>query len=369
MFFKRKKTKTLSEKDLAHALMQVPHPELGKDVVSLGLAKNAKIEGGKVSFELELPNPKVAYKDELVQRCREAVEQKGATQVKIRVTGKPTAPPPNTSRGPVPGVSKILAVASGKGGVGKSTISVQLALALARSGHKVALLDCDIYGPSLPQFAGMDEKPDLAPGQRIQPLLWEDMAIMSMGFLIPRDRALAWRGPMTHKMIQQFLFQVDWGHRDVLVLDLPPGTGDVQLSLTQLTRISAGLIVTTPQEVALADARKGVAMFDSVGVPVLGYVENMSYYLCGSCEKRHFIFGEGGGKTLAEETGKPLLAQIPLDIRMRSHQTSPDAQPFEHFDALADQVYTALEALSPVNRPGGDPGPGWATPSAGAFEV
>ena len=262
----------------------------------------------------------------------------------------------------------MLAVASGKGGDGKSTVSLHLALALTRGGMRVGLMDCDIYGPSIPALLGMEGPPQVLADQRIIPHQAHGLKVMSMGFLVERDHAVAWRGPMTHKMVQQFLFNVTWGDLDYLILDLPPGTGDVQLSLTQLTRIDAALIVTTPQEIALADVRKGVAMFGSTGVPVLGFVENMSYYLCPNCDKRHFIFKSDGVADVAGELQKEWLARIPLDPAVAARPQSAQGRPGsagDAFDTLAKRVASNLASLAtPTATP-----ESWAQPGPGAFEV
>src|SRR5207249_2149273 len=223
-------------------------------------------------------------------------------------------PPPPT---PIeqPNLGKALAVSSGKGGVGKSTVSANLAVALARAGHRVGLMDADIYGPNIPRMLGVDKKPEVA-GGKIQPLESHGVKLMSLGFIVEREAPAIWRGPIIMKIIQQFVRDVDWGQLDYFIVDLPPGTGDAQLSLAQTLHIRGAIIVTTPQEVSVGDALRGAKMFERVGVPVIGVVENMSYFVCPHCGERTAVFLTGGGSRLAQELGVPLLGQVPLQARM-----------------------------------------------------
>ncbi len=225
-------------------------------------------------------------------------------------------PPGDAPKPPIPGVQNLIAVGSGKGGVGKTTVAVNLALALARLGHRAGLLDADVYGPNVPLMLGVDETPH-AIGERIQPIERHDLKIMSMGFLSPGDKPLIWRGPMLHSVVQQFLRGVDWGDLEYLVVDLPPGTGDVQLTLIQTAPITGAIVVTTPSDVALEDARKAVQMFRQVRVGVLGIVENMSYLVCPHCNERVDVFSYGGGRRTAERMGVPFLGEVPLDPEVR----------------------------------------------------
>ncbi|MGE5646067.1 MAG: Mrp/NBP35 family ATP-binding protein [Acidobacteriota bacterium] len=225
---------------------------------------------------------------------------------------------------PIPGVRNLVAVGSGKGGVGKTTVSVNLALALAKLGHKTGLLDADVYGPNVPLMLGLDETPH-AIGDRIQPLESNGLKVMSMGFLAPGDKPLVWRGPMLHNVIQQFLRQVDWGELDYLVVDLPPGTGDVALSLIQTAPITGAVVVTTPSDVSLEDARKAINMFRQVRVEILGMVENMSYLVCPHCDKRVDVFSHGGGRRTATQMGVPFLGELPLDPQVRVGGDSGDS--------------------------------------------
>lgn len=267
---------------------------------------------------------------------------------------------------PVPGAKAIVLVMSGKGGVGKSTVSTNLALALRRSGHRVGLLDADIYGPSIPTMLGVHGRP-VADGDKIRPLTRFGLKLMSIGFLLDDPHAaIVWRGPMLHSALVQFLKDVQWGELDVLVLDLPPGTGDVALTLSQKVRASGALIVTTPQEVALQDVYKSVSMARKVGIPVLGVVENESYFVCDGCSKRHEIFGAGGGAKAADAANAPLLARLPLDPLVRHWgdagtpvvQAAPGSPPALAFAELSDRVLDALEQSAPqstisIDRSGG----------------
>jgi ATP-binding protein involved in chromosome partitioning len=250
----------------------------------------------------------------------------------------------------LPGVGNVVAVSSAKGGVGKSTVAVNLALACVREGARVGLLDADIYGPSLPVITGLREEPEVRGGDRIQPLQAHGMALMSMGFLAGQDAPVVWRGPLLAQAVQQFLQQVDWGELDILVLDLPPGTGDIPLTLSQAVAMSGAVVVTTPQDVALQDVERGMAMFDKVDVDILGLVENMSYYLCPHCDKRHEVFGHGGGRRIAERLELDFLGEIPLDGMIREGGDNgrptllaePDSARGAAFTAIARGVVSAL---------------------------
>lgn len=280
---------------------------------------------GQVSFAFHLKREDPAT---LVRDARRAVQAlEGVTGVKINVVdsgtppgpaaraagrgGTPSPVPPPPSPEDMPRLGRALAISSGKGGVGKSTVSANLAVALARAGHAVGLMDADIYGPNIPRMMGVDEKPPVQ-GGKIQPLEAHGVKLMSLGFLVERDQPAIWRGPIIMKIIQQFLHDVDWGQLDFFLVDLPPGTGDAQLSLVQTIHLHGALIVTTPQEVATGDSLRGAKMFERVGTTVLGVVENMSYYVCEHCGERSELFQSGGGERLAAELGVPLLGQIPL---------------------------------------------------------
>ena len=310
---------------VAAALEKVVNPRVGQDVVTAGMVKDISAGAdGKVRIAFELAREDPAS---LVREARLAAQGvPGVKGVKMEIVGSggaqqqaqttPKAVPAPTAR-ELPHLGKVVAISSGKGGVGKSTVAVNLAAALAASGRRVGLMDADIYGPNLPRMLGVMEKRPEVVGGRIQPVEAHGVKLMSLGNLVERDAAAIWRGPIIMKIIQQFLGDVEWGQLDFLLVDMPPGTGDAQLSLVQSVQVSGALIVTTPQEVAVGDALRGAKMFEKVGVPVLGIVENMSYFSCPHCGERTDIFSTGGGSRLATELGLPLLAQIPLQARVQ----------------------------------------------------
>jgi ATP-binding protein involved in chromosome partitioning len=301
----------LQEK-VIEALKTVKDPDLHKDIVSLGFVKNMKVESGNVSYDVELTTPACPVKEQLKTECEtktQAIE--GVIKVDVNMTAVVRSSQHNQPI--LTGVKNIIAVASGKGGVGKSTVSANLAIALKLTGAKVGLMDADIYGPSIPQMLGIPiTSPKAGEDNKFFPHEKYGMKVVSAGFLTKQGQPLMLRGPMLGGIIQQFLQNVEWGDLDYLVIDLPPGTGDVQLTLTQKAPISGAVVVTTPQEVSLIDADKGVKMFQQVKVPMLGIVENMSYFICDGCDKRHHIFRSGGGKTLAENFKIPFLEEIPI---------------------------------------------------------
>jgi ATP-binding protein involved in chromosome partitioning len=307
-------------------------------------------EGGLVQVSLLATREEAAQLEPLRRDMEAALRHvpgvKSATVV-LTAHNKPAAPPAENL---VPGVKKIIAVASGKGGVGKSTVAVNLAVALAQSGLKTGLLDADIYGPSVPRMLGASAQP-VVQGGRILPLTAFGLKLMSMGFLVPEDKALVWRGPMVMGAINQMLSQVEWGELDVLVVDMPPGTGDAQLTLAQKAKPHGAVIVSTPQDISLLDARRGIAMFNQVGVPVLGIVENMSFFCCPNCGHRADIFGHGGARAEAERLGVPFLGEIPLQLAIRESgdagkpitATAPAGEIAAAFRGVADQVRAVLE--------------------------
>ncbi len=280
-----------------------------------------------------------------------ATEGTAPRQTAPRPTPGAVPPPPTPVE--LPHLGKVIAISSGKGGVGKSTVSTNVAVALARAGHRVGLMDADIYGPNIPRMMGADAKPEVR-GGKIQPLEAHGVKLMSLGLIVERDAPAIWRGPIIMKVIQQFVRDVDWGELDYFLVDLPPGTGDAQLSLAQTVHIRAAIIVTTPQEVAVGDSLRGAKMFERVGVPVLGVVENMSYYVCPHCGERSEIFLAGGGTRLADELGVPLLGQIPLQARMPDLADAgrpivvaePDSPAAQALDAVARRLTDALAALT-----------------------
>ena len=311
---------SVSEQQIRAALKAVKYPGFTRDIVSFGLVKTVTIDGSEVKVQLALAtnDPNVPA---TIKRDAEKVllELPGVRSAKVLIDIH--APPAGAGAGAVaqriPGVRHIIAVASGKGGVGKSTIAANLAVALEQTGARVGLCDCDIYGPSISLMFGTRERPMATDENKILPIEQYNLKLMSMGFLLDDTSPAILRGPMVTRYTQQFLRQVDWGELDYLVLDLPPGTGDIQLTIVQTVALAGAIIVTTPQEVALIDARKAATMFDKVNVPVLGLVENMSYFVSPSDGKRYDIFGSGGGEREAKRLRVPLLGQVPIDIRTR----------------------------------------------------
>jgi ATP-binding protein involved in chromosome partitioning len=328
----------IQESDVLRALSNVQDPELGRDLVSLGMIKDLHVDGSAVRLTLELTTPACPMRSQMKQACEEAVLSiPGVESVDVTLSARVPKSGPKEKQ-PVPGVSNIIAVASGKGGVGKSTVSVNLAVALAEAGARVGLLDADIYRPSIPIMMGVSDQP-ISEGAGLLPLESHGVELMSLGFMIPPDAPVIWRGPMVMKAIQQLLYDVEWGELDYLVIDLPPGTGDAQLTLAQLVPVTGAVIVTTPQDVALADATKGVRMFQEVKIPILGIVENMSYFECPHCGERSELFSHGGGKQAAERLGVPFLGEVPVDPKVvvggdtgepivRLDPTSPAAEAF-----------------------------------------
>jgi ATP-binding protein involved in chromosome partitioning len=299
-------------------LRRVPYPGYTRDIVSFGLVRDIEVSSSGVTVHLAPTTAQPEVVREIEQAVRGAVAAIPGLAGAIEVVSAP-APAPSRPRGPqpIPGVQNILAVASGKGGVGKSTVATNLALALASLRPAVGLVDADVYGPSVALMLGIEEKAQPREDRRLVPVERFGVRVMSMGMFLGESTPVIWRGPMVTKLITEFLRNVEWGELDVLVVDLPPGTGDVQLTLTQQVPITGGVIVTTPQDVALADVRRGAQMFRQVNAPVLGVIENMSYHLCPGCGARADLFGHGGGARMARELGLPLLGEIPLVRAMR----------------------------------------------------
>jgi ATP-binding protein involved in chromosome partitioning len=296
------------------ALKAIQDPDLKKDIVTLGFVKNLTIEGGKVSFDIELTTPAGPVNEQFQGQARERVGAlAGVEEVEVRMTSNPAAAGGVVYQDLVPGIAHTIAVASGKGGVGKSTVAANLALALVAEGAKVGLLDADIYGPSQHIMFGTHERPSVTPDRKLIPVERYGIKLMSIGFIADERSPIIWRGPLVGKMVQEFLANTAWGELDYLVIDLPPGTGDAQLTLVQSVPLSGAVVVTTPQEVALEDVVRALRMFQRVEVPMLGLVENMSWFVCDGCGKRHDIFSAGGGRKAAEELDIPFLGEIPLD--------------------------------------------------------
>jgi len=315
---------TVTESRVLDALRSVMDPDLKRDIVSLNFIRNMKIEGSVVSFDVNLTTPACPVKERLREQSRQAVLSgvPGVNDVRVNMTAEVRRPPaPEASR--IKGVKNIIAVGSGKGGVGKSTVAANIAVSLARSGARVGLLDADIYGPSIPIMMRSSGEPEMREGV-IQPVEAHGVKLMSMGYM-SGEMPLIWRGPMAHKALQQSLLGVSWGELDYLVVDLPPGTGDVHLTLVQTVPVTGAVIVSTPQDVGLQISMKTLRMFQQTKVPLLGIVENMSFYICPHCGGRDEIFGHGGAAHAAEALGVPFLGEIPLDpaIRKRSDSGVP----------------------------------------------
>jgi ATP-binding protein involved in chromosome partitioning len=311
----------VSESAVLEALRPIVDPDFGKSIVDLGFVKDVSVEGSRVAFTIELTTPACPVKEQFERDARERVAAlDGVDAVAVTMTANTRGRAKVASGSPegevLPGVRNTIAVASGKGGVGKSTTAINLALALQQSGAAVGVLDADVYGPSLPLLTGVHGRPR-AEERRIYPHTCAGLKLMSMGFFVTDDSPVIWRGPMVHGLIRQFLTDVEWGELDYLVVDMPPGTGDAALTLTQQAPLAGAIIVTTSNDLSLIDARKGLHMFEKVQVPVLGIVENMSYFTPPDLpDRKYYLFGEGGGRRVAEELGIDLLAEVPIDPRV-----------------------------------------------------
>ena len=355
----------VTEAAVLDALRAIQDPDSRKDIVALGLVKDLHIHDSQVSFTLAFTNQPPAAKVALHSGASKAVSQiPGVTQVQVKMGSAGQAARPTAAGGPppaaefIPDVKHTIAVSSGKGGVGKSTVAVNLALALKQSGSAVGLVDVDVYGPDVPLMMGAKGRPGMF-DNKIIPVEAHGIKIMSIGLLVNEREALVWRGPMIHSAVQQFLRDVSWGPLDYLVFDMPPGTGDAQLSLSQIVPLSGVVMVTTPQEVALLDVRKALAMFRKLNVPILGLVENMSYFMAPDTGAKYAIFGEGGGQRVAEEFGVPLLGLIPLEMETRKGGDEgvpitvgqPGSAQSEAFRKVAAAVIARLDAVSGLRLP------------------
>ncbi|HUP47353.1 MAG TPA: Mrp/NBP35 family ATP-binding protein [Thermoanaerobaculia bacterium] len=310
-----------TQQQVLDALKKVRFPGLSRDIVSFGFIHDLKVEEGLVSFTVRFQSENPAVGQQILREAEAAVRAvEGVTEAHIQLEVGPRQGAPGATAGApprvLPGVKYTIAVASGKGGVGKSTVSTNLALAIRALGHTVGLLDADIYGPSQQMMLGIEGRPVVGDDEKIVPMENHGVKTMSLGLITRPDEPVIWRGPMVMKALDQFLTDVSWGVLDFMIIDLPPGTGDAQLTITQKVPLTGAVVVTTPQDVALIDARKGLAMFRKVNVPVLGIVENMSYYICRHCGEREEIFGHGGGKKTAEMLGVPFLGEVPLDPKV-----------------------------------------------------
>jgi ATP-binding protein involved in chromosome partitioning len=332
------------------ALRKVMDPELHRDLVSLGMVKDLQVDGEAVKLEIELTTPACPLKDTMGRDVEAALRAAGAKRVELRWGARVRSAPGVAEGGLTPGVKNVILVGAGKGGVGKSTVAVNLAVALARLGTKVGILDADIYGPSIPILTGLTQRPTSRDGKKLDTLQAHGISVMSIGFLIDPDQALVWRGPMVTGALLQLLRDVSWGELDYLVLDLPPGTGDIPLTLAQNVRAAGVVLVSTPQDVALADVIRAKLMFDKVSIPVLGIVENMSSYVCPHCRQETAIFAHGGARTAAEKMGIRFLGEVPIDLAIREGGDhglpivagAPDSPQAQAFLAVARNVAGAV---------------------------
>jgi ATP-binding protein involved in chromosome partitioning len=358
----------IGEPQVLAALRQVIDPDKGKDIVSLGMISGVQVRDGHVGFAIEVDPERGPRLEPLRKAAEKAVESlEGVLSVSAVLTAQkrsPSGPPPRGhGHGPgpggaaakvmVPGVRSIVAVASGKGGVGKSTVAANLALALAAIGLRVGVLDADIYGPSMPRMLGISGRPSTRDGKVLEPMRNHGVLAMSMGFLVPEDTPMIWRGPMVMSALQQMLRDVAWGELDVMVVDMPPGTGDAQLTMAQQVPLAGAVIVSTPQDIALLDARKGLNMFRKVDVPVLGFIENMSYFRCPHCGERSDIFSHGGAKREAERLDVEFLGEVPLHIAIRETSdggnpivvADPESEHAKIFRRIAERLVQKLGAV------------------------
>ena len=348
----------LSEQTVLDSLKQIIDPDLRKDIVTLGFIRDLKIFGGDVAFRIVLTTPACPVKEEMEQQATEIVRSlDGVTSVKVTMDAEVPQGRGIANNVAIPGVKNIIAVSSGKGGVGKSTVAVNLAVALAADGAKVGLMDADVYGPNVPMMLGTGyNQPEIANGQLV-PIQAHGIKMISMAVLVPPDKPMILRGPMLHGVVRQFLSDVNWGDLDYLIVDMPPGTGDVQLSLAQLVPVQGAVLVTTPQEVSLSDVRRAVKMFETVNVPVLGVVENMSYFIAPDTGNRYEIFGRGGGQKLCAEYNLNFLGEVPLGMEVREGGDKgvpvvvsfPDSPQSAAFRKVAEEVarQVSIEAMKP----------------------
>jgi ATP-binding protein involved in chromosome partitioning len=313
---------SLTEVQVHDALRALVDANTGKDFVSGRAVRNVKVAGADVSLDIELGYPGKSQHEPIRRQIVQALKAAGAAGVTVRVSSKVVAHAVQRGVKLIPGIKNIIAVASGKGGVGKSTTAVNLALALAAEGAAVGVLDADIYGPSQPMMLGIAGRPESKDGKSLEPMEGHGLQAISIGFLIDVDTPMVWRGPMVTQALEQLLKDTRWRDLDYLVVDLPPGTGDIQLTLAQKVPVTGAVIVTTPQDIALIDARKGLKMFEKVGIPILGVVENMSFHVCPKCGHESHIFGAGGAERMAKDYGTELLGQLPLDEAIRSQADS-----------------------------------------------
>jgi ATP-binding protein involved in chromosome partitioning len=346
---------SVSEQQVQAALQELVDPNTQKDFISTKSARNIKVDGGKVTLDVVLPYPAKMVMGQIKALVEDQIKTvAGVESATANITWKIVAHSVQRGVKLIPGVKNIIAVASGKGGVGKSTTAVNLALALAAEGASVGMLDADIYGPSQPTMLGIVGRPVSDDGQSLEPMIGHGLQAMSIGFLIDVDTPMVWRGPMVTQALEQLLNQTKWKDLDYLVVDLPPGTGDIQLTLAQRVPVTGAVIVTTPQDIALIDARKGLKMFEKVGVPILGVVENMSLHICSKCGQEEPIFGAGGGQKMCTDYGVEFLGGLPLDMRIREETDAgkptvvaePESRIAEIYRAIARRVAVKVGDLA-----------------------
>jgi len=333
---------SISESQVQSAIKQLIDPNTGKDFVATRSVKNVKISGDAVSLDIELGYPGKSQHDPIRRQVAQALKHAGASGATVNVVSRVV--PHAVQRGVklIPGIKNIIAIASGKGGVGKSTTAVNLALALAAEGASVGVLDADIYGPSQPTMLGISGRPQSKDGKSLEPMEGHGLQAISIGFLIDVDTPMVWRGPMVTQALEQMLRDTRWRDLDYLVVDLPPGTGDIQLTLAQKVPVTGAVIVTTPQDIALIDARKGLKMFEKVGIPILGVVENMSLHICPKCGHESHIFGSGGAQKMCRDYGTELLGALPLDSAIREQADSGKPTVVADPDGRVAEIYRRI---------------------------
>jgi ATP-binding protein involved in chromosome partitioning len=331
---------SVTTEQIESAIKEYIDPYLEKDLVTAGSVKDTAIDGDKVKVKVVLGYPAYGYADKLVDQLKSRIEKlDGVASAEIDVSWEIASHSVQGGMNPLEGIKNVIAVASGKGGVGKSTTAVNLALALQQEGARVGVLDADIYGPSVPRMLGIEGKPESTDGKSLEPMGGHGLQAMSIGFMIDEETPMIWRGPMVTQALEQLLRDTRWKSLDYLVIDLPPGTGDVQLTLAQKVPVSGAVIVTTPQDIALLDARKGLKMFEKVEVPVLGVVENMSIHICSECGHAEHIFGSGGGEKMCDQYNVDFLGSLPLDIHIRENADGGHPSVADDPNSKASEIY------------------------------
>ncbi len=348
----------ITQEQVLESLKQIIDPDLLKDIVTLGFIRDLQVSGGDVSFTIMLTTPACPVKEQMESEATRIVSGlDGVDNVKVKMDAEVPQGRGIANNVAIPGVKNIIAVSSGKGGVGKSTVAVNMAIALAMNGAKVGIMDADVYGPNVPMMLGSGyDQPEVENG-KLRPIVAHGIKMISMAVLVPRDKPMILRGPMLHGVVRQFLSDVNWGELDYLIVDMPPGTGDIQLSLAQLVPVQGAVLVTTPQDVSISDVRRAVKMFETVNVPVLGVIENMSYFIAPDTGNKYEIFGKGGGQKICDEYGLNLLGEVPLGIEVREGGDSgvpvvvsfPDSPQAAAFRKVAEEVarQVSIEAMKP----------------------